>query len=49
MAIRDRPMSLRSPWQNGHVERLIGSIRSGAFDHVVAVAHLVPHFDPRAE
>jgi transposase InsO family protein len=27
MGIRDRPTSLRSPWQNGHVERLIGSIR----------------------
>ena len=27
MGIRDRPISPRSPWQNGHVERLIGSIR----------------------
>jgi transposase InsO family protein len=27
MGIRDRPTSFRSPWQNGHVERLIGSIR----------------------
>jgi hypothetical protein len=25
--IRDRPIMPRSPWQNGHVERLIGSIR----------------------
>ena len=25
--IRDRPITPRSPWQNGHVERLIGSIR----------------------
>jgi hypothetical protein len=24
MGIRDRPTSFRSPWQNGHVERLIG-------------------------
>jgi len=24
MGIRDRPMAPRSPWQNGHVERLIG-------------------------
>ena len=23
MGIRDRPTSFRSPWQNGHVERLI--------------------------
>jgi transposase InsO family protein len=27
MGIRDRPITSRSPWQNGHVERLIGSIR----------------------
>jgi hypothetical protein len=27
MGIRDRPTSPRSPWQNGYVERLIGSIR----------------------
>ena len=31
MGIRDRPTAPRSPWQNGHVERLIGSIqRPGA-------------------
>jgi hypothetical protein len=27
MGIRDHPVAARSPWQNGHVERLIGSIR----------------------
>jgi hypothetical protein len=27
MGIRDRPTSFRAPWQNGHVERFIGSIR----------------------
>jgi hypothetical protein len=27
MGIRDRPVSARSPWQNGYVDRLIGSIR----------------------
>ncbi len=27
MGIRDRPIAPRSPWQNGPVERLIGSIR----------------------
>ena len=26
MGIRDHPIAPRSPWQNGHVERLIGSI-----------------------
>ncbi len=32
----------RSPWQNGHVERLIGSIRRECIDHVVIFneAHL---------
>ncbi|MDI4239537.1 hypothetical protein OZ411_42915, partial [Bradyrhizobium sp. Arg237L] len=27
IGIRDRPTSFRSPWQNAHAERLIGSIR----------------------
>jgi len=27
MGSRDRPTSVRAPWQNGYVERLIGSIR----------------------
>ena len=35
MGIRDRPISARSPWQNGHAERLIGSIRRDCLDHVV--------------
>src|SRR5882757_7487673 len=35
MGIRDRPIAPRSPWQNGHVERLIGSIRRDCLDHVV--------------
>ena len=35
MGIRDRPAAPRSPWQNGHVERLIGSIRRECLDHVV--------------
>jgi hypothetical protein len=30
MGIRDRPITPRSPWQNGYVERLIGSIRRDA-------------------
>jgi transposase InsO family protein len=35
MGIRDRPTSLRSPWQNGYVERLIGSIRRECTDHLL--------------
>ena len=35
MGIRDRPTSLRSPWQNGYAERLIGSIRRKCIDHVI--------------
>jgi transposase InsO family protein len=35
MGIRDRPTAPRSPWQNGCVERLIGSIRRECLDHVV--------------
>ena len=32
MGIRDHPIAPRSPWQNGHVERLIGSIRRACLD-----------------
>jgi transposase InsO family protein len=35
MGIRDRPTAPRSPWQNGHTEQLIGSIRRECLDHVV--------------
>ncbi len=35
MGIRDRPTAARSPWQNGHVERLIGSIWRECVDHSV--------------
>jgi transposase InsO family protein len=37
LGIRDRPTSPRSPWQNGHAERLIGSIRRECVDHVVVI------------
>ena len=33
-AIRTAP---RSPWQNAHVERVIGSIRRECLDHVIVV------------
>jgi transposase InsO family protein len=35
IGIRDRPTAPRSPWQNGHAERVIGSIRRECLDHVV--------------
>jgi transposase InsO family protein len=35
MRIRDHPTVPRSPWQNGHVERLIGSIRRESLDHLI--------------
>ncbi len=42
LGIRDRPIAPRSPWQNGHVERLIGSIRRECLDHhvIFSEAHL---------
>ena len=35
MGVRDGPTSFRSPWQNGYVERLIGSIRRECTDHLL--------------
>lgn len=35
MGIRDHPIARRSPWQNGHVERLIGSIRRESLDYLM--------------
>jgi transposase InsO family protein len=42
MGIRDHPTAPRSPWQNGHAERLIGSIRRECLDHIIVFgdAHL---------
>ena len=42
MAIRDKPTTPASPWQNGFAERLIGSIRRECLDHIVVFgeAHL---------
>jgi transposase InsO family protein len=42
MGIRDHPVTWRSPWQNGYVERVIGSIRRECLDHllVFSAAHL---------
>jgi hypothetical protein len=42
MGIRDEPISPGSPWQNGYVERLIGTIRRECLDHMIVFgeAHL---------
>lgn len=42
LGLDDRPARPASPWQNGHVERLIGSIRRECLDHVIifSAAHL---------
>ncbi len=42
MGIRDKPIALASPWQNGFAERLIGSIQRECVDHIIVLgeAHL---------
>ena len=35
MGIRDRPISPRSPWQNGIAERLIGTVRRECLDRIL--------------
>jgi transposase InsO family protein len=37
MGIRDHRTAPRSPWQNGYIERLIGSIRREALDHLIVL------------
>jgi hypothetical protein len=37
MGIRDKPVAPASPWQNGVVERLIGSIRRECVDHIIVL------------
>jgi transposase InsO family protein len=38
MGIRDRPIQPHSPWQNGYVERLIGSVRRECLDHLIVLS-----------
>ena len=44
MGIRDRPTVPRSPWQNGHVERLMGSIRRESLDHLIVFGEAHLHY-----
>ena len=50
MGIRDHPITPRSPWQNGCVERVIGSIRRECLDHMIVLgeAHLQRTLDSYA-
>jgi transposase InsO family protein len=38
LGIRDRSVAPRSPWQNGYVERLIGSVRRECLDHTIVLS-----------
>jgi transposase InsO family protein len=51
MGIRDKPIAPASPWQNGFVERLIGSIRRECVDHIIVLgeAHLRRILKPCAD
>ncbi|MGA9795975.1 MAG: integrase core domain-containing protein [Rhizomicrobium sp.] len=50
IGIRDHPITPRSPWQNGYVERVIGSIRRECLDHMIVLGeiHLQHTFDAYA-
>ncbi len=37
MSTNEVPTAPRSPWQNGYVERVIGSIRRECLDHIISV------------
>jgi transposase InsO family protein len=40
MGIWDKPTAPASPWQNGFVERLIGSIRRECVDHIIVLGEV---------
>jgi transposase InsO family protein len=42
MGIRDKPIAPASPWQNGFVERLIGSIRRECVAHIIVLGEAHP-------
>ncbi len=40
MGIRDKPIAPASPWQNGFVERMIGSIRRECVGHIIVLGEM---------
>jgi transposase InsO family protein len=40
MGIRDKPIAPASPWHNGCVERLIGSLRRECLDHIIVLGEV---------
>jgi transposase InsO family protein len=40
MGIRDKPIAPASPWQNGFVEPMIGSIRRECVDHIIVLSEV---------
>jgi transposase InsO family protein len=40
MGIRDKPTAPASPWQNGVVERLIGSVRRECVDQIIVLGEV---------
>jgi Integrase core domain len=41
MGIREKPTAPASPWQNGFVERLIGSTRRECVDHIIVLGEML--------
>jgi len=48
MGIQDKPIAPASPWQNGFVERLIGSIRRECVDHIIVLGETLATIMRRA-